>query len=101
MGEILLRLMAQPINRMKVKYLPLAVPTAAEKDSPALFCARVRGAMATALGIPATQHAYEDSRLMTKAAQLGEPPELVAVRSLLLLSRTHPSGGSKLVWIRN
>eukprot|EP01052_Picozoa_sp_SAG31_P057135 SAG31_NODE_16742_length_698_cov_0.607679_1_plen_215_part_01 len=56
----------QPFNRMKVQFLPLIIPTVAEASSPRHYSTRVRDAMAKKLGVAMTQHAYEDSRLMTK-----------------------------------
>uniref|UniRef100_A0A673B6I3 EF-hand domain-containing protein n=1 Tax=Sphaeramia orbicularis TaxID=375764 RepID=A0A673B6I3_9TELE len=46
-----------------------------EKKSPALFASRVRDTMAQALGVPVTDHTYEDCRLMISAGELTLPME--------------------------
>lgn len=45
-------LMAQPFNRMEVTYLPVYVPTAAEKKDPHLFANNVRALIARTLDVP-------------------------------------------------
>uniref|UniRef100_A0A669BSS0 Lysophosphatidylcholine acyltransferase 2 n=1 Tax=Oreochromis niloticus TaxID=8128 RepID=A0A669BSS0_ORENI len=56
-------------------FLPPHVPTEEEKKSPALFANRVRETMAQALGVPVTDHTYEDCRLMISAGELTLPME--------------------------
>ncbi|KAK2491329.1 hypothetical protein MC885_018407 [Smutsia gigantea] len=51
------------------------VPNDEEKSDPVLFAGRVRNLMAEALGIPVTDHTYEDCRLMISAGQLTLPME--------------------------
>uniref|UniRef100_A0A3P8V910 Lysophosphatidylcholine acyltransferase 2 n=1 Tax=Cynoglossus semilaevis TaxID=244447 RepID=A0A3P8V910_CYNSE len=46
-----------------------------EKKSPAVFASKVRERMAHALGIPVTDHTYEDCRLMISAGELTLPME--------------------------
>uniref|UniRef100_A0A8C4DIC5 Lysophosphatidylcholine acyltransferase 2 n=1 Tax=Dicentrarchus labrax TaxID=13489 RepID=A0A8C4DIC5_DICLA len=46
-----------------------------EKKTPALFASRVRETMAQALGVPVTDHTYEDCRLMISAGELTLPME--------------------------
>uniref|UniRef100_A0A3B5ABW8 Lysophosphatidylcholine acyltransferase 2 n=1 Tax=Stegastes partitus TaxID=144197 RepID=A0A3B5ABW8_9TELE len=56
-------------------FLPTHIPTDEEKKTPALFASRVREAMAQALGVPVTDHTYEDCRLMISAGELTLPME--------------------------
>ncbi|XP_008561401.1 PREDICTED: lysophosphatidylcholine acyltransferase 2, partial [Galeopterus variegatus] len=56
-------------------FLPVQVPDDKEKSDPVLFASRVRNLMAEALGIPVTDHTYEDCRLMISAGQLTLPME--------------------------
>uniref|UniRef100_A0A3P8SMW1 Lysophosphatidylcholine acyltransferase 2 n=1 Tax=Amphiprion percula TaxID=161767 RepID=A0A3P8SMW1_AMPPE len=56
-------------------FLPLHIPTDEEKKSPPLFASRVRETMAQALGVPVTDHTYEDCRLMISAGELTLPME--------------------------
>uniref|UniRef100_A0A3B4TPB2 Lysophosphatidylcholine acyltransferase 2 n=1 Tax=Seriola dumerili TaxID=41447 RepID=A0A3B4TPB2_SERDU len=56
-------------------FLPPHIPTEEERKSPALFASRVRETMARALGVPVTDHTYEDCRLMISAGELTLPME--------------------------
>uniref|UniRef100_A0A3Q1AR58 EF-hand domain-containing protein n=1 Tax=Amphiprion ocellaris TaxID=80972 RepID=A0A3Q1AR58_AMPOC len=56
-------------------FLPPHIPTDEEKKSPPLFASRVRETMAQALGVPVTDHTYEDCRLMISAGELTLPME--------------------------
>uniref|UniRef100_A0A3Q3JUN3 EF-hand domain-containing protein n=1 Tax=Monopterus albus TaxID=43700 RepID=A0A3Q3JUN3_MONAL len=56
-------------------FLPPHIPTEEEKKSPALFACRVRATMAKALGVPVTDHTYEDCRLMISAGEMMLPME--------------------------
>ena len=73
-----LRLLTQFWNSMEVTFLPVVVPTAAEKADPVLFGARVRQAMATALDVPQTEHALADFFLLTQAKRDGVEPSTAA-----------------------
>ncbi|KAG8001389.1 Lysophosphatidylcholine acyltransferase 2, partial [Nibea albiflora] len=57
------------------QFLPPYIPTEEDKKTPALFASRVRGTMARALGVPVTDHTYEDCRLMISAGELTLPME--------------------------
>ncbi|XP_070356507.1 lysophosphatidylcholine acyltransferase 2 isoform X2 [Equus asinus] len=57
------------------QFMPVQVPNEEEKNDPVLFADRVRNLMAQALGIPVTDHTYEDCRLMISAGQLTLPME--------------------------
>jgi lysophosphatidylcholine acyltransferase/lyso-PAF acetyltransferase len=48
---------------MEVQYLPVYYPSDEEKSDPKLFANNVRQVMARALGVPTTEHAYEDVML--------------------------------------
>ncbi|XP_012588665.1 PREDICTED: lysophosphatidylcholine acyltransferase 2 isoform X2 [Condylura cristata] len=65
----------QPFTRVEVEFMPVQVPSDEEKSDPVLFASRVRNYMAEALGIPVTDHTYEDCRLMISAGQLTLPME--------------------------
>ncbi|KAL2762437.1 lysophosphatidylcholine acyltransferase 2, partial [Daubentonia madagascariensis] len=65
----------QPFTKVEVEFMPVQVPSDEEKSDPVLFANRVRNLMAEALGIPVTDHTYEDCRLMISAGQLTLPME--------------------------
>uniref|UniRef100_A0A8C2Z3A9 Lysophosphatidylcholine acyltransferase 2 n=1 Tax=Cyclopterus lumpus TaxID=8103 RepID=A0A8C2Z3A9_CYCLU len=58
-----------------LQFLPTHIPTEEEKKSPPLFACRVRETMARTLGVPVTDHTYEDCRLMISAGELTLPME--------------------------
>uniref|UniRef100_A0A3Q3F5N7 Lysophosphatidylcholine acyltransferase 2 n=1 Tax=Labrus bergylta TaxID=56723 RepID=A0A3Q3F5N7_9LABR len=58
-----------------LQFLPPHIPTEEEKKTPSLFASRVRDSMAQALGVPVTDHTYEDCRLMISAGELTLPME--------------------------
>uniref|UniRef100_A0A671W6J0 Lysophosphatidylcholine acyltransferase 2 n=1 Tax=Sparus aurata TaxID=8175 RepID=A0A671W6J0_SPAAU len=64
-----------PSARSVFQFLPPHVPTEEEKKTPSLFASRVRASMAHALGVPVTDHTYEDCRLMISAGELTLPME--------------------------
>ncbi|XP_012883366.1 PREDICTED: lysophosphatidylcholine acyltransferase 2 isoform X1 [Dipodomys ordii] len=57
------------------QFMPVQVPNDEEKKDPVLFASRVRSLMADTLGVPVTDHTYEDCRLMISAGQLTLPME--------------------------
>uniref|UniRef100_A0A8C2YL54 Lysophosphatidylcholine acyltransferase 2 n=1 Tax=Chinchilla lanigera TaxID=34839 RepID=A0A8C2YL54_CHILA len=65
----------QPFTKVEVEFMPVQVPSDEEIKDPILFASRVRNLMAEALGIPVTDHTYEDCRLMISAGQLTLPME--------------------------
>ncbi|XP_005653311.1 lysophosphatidylcholine acyltransferase 2 [Sus scrofa] len=65
----------QPFTKVEVEFMPVQVPNDEERSDPILFANRVRNLMAEALGIPVTDHTYEDCRLMISAGQLTLPME--------------------------
>ncbi|MGH0168273.1 UNVERIFIED_CONTAM: hypothetical protein FKN15_054511 [Acipenser sinensis] len=73
--EILLLTLSQLYTNVEVEFLPPHIPTEEEKQLPSLFAHRVRDTMATALGVPVTDHTYEDCRLMISAGELTLPME--------------------------
>lgn len=62
-------------NCMEVEYLPVYYPSIEEKKDPKLYADNVRQAMAEALGVPVTDHTYDDCRLMMRAGSLNLPLE--------------------------
>ncbi|KAJ7311862.1 hypothetical protein JRQ81_006177 [Phrynocephalus forsythii] len=73
--EALFLTLCQPFTKVEVEFLPVHVPAEEEKKDPILFANRVRNRMASALGVPVTDHTYEDCRLMISAGQLTLPME--------------------------
>uniref|UniRef100_A0A9L0JHP1 Lysophosphatidylcholine acyltransferase 2 n=1 Tax=Equus asinus TaxID=9793 RepID=A0A9L0JHP1_EQUAS len=73
--ELCMLTFCQPFTRVEVEFMPVQVPNEEEKNDPVLFADRVRNLMAQALGIPVTDHTYEDCRLMISAGQLTLPME--------------------------
>ncbi|XP_069848419.1 lysophosphatidylcholine acyltransferase 2 [Dipodomys merriami] len=65
----------QPFTKVEVEFMPVQVPNDEEKKDPVLFASRVRSLMADVLGVPVTDHTYEDCRLMISAGQLTLPME--------------------------
>ena len=52
---------------MEMVYMEEHVPTAEEKSDHFLYANNVRSEMAEALGVPVTDHCYDDVRLLVKA----------------------------------
>ncbi|ELU17291.1 hypothetical protein CAPTEDRAFT_36573, partial [Capitella teleta] len=65
--------MCQFHNRIEIEFLPVYTPSEEEKNDPKLFGDNVRDVMAKALGVPVTDHTYEDCRLMKFADTLDMP----------------------------
>jgi len=51
-------ILANPINRVEVEFLPVYIPNEEEKSKPELFAKNVQVKMAEALGVPATDVTY-------------------------------------------
>ncbi|XP_014833185.1 PREDICTED: lysophosphatidylcholine acyltransferase 2 [Poecilia mexicana] len=73
--RVLLLTLCQLYTTVEVEFMPPYVPKEDEKKCPALFASRVRDTMAKALGVPVTDHTYEDCRLMISAGELTLPME--------------------------
>ncbi|KAM4603022.1 lysophosphatidylcholine acyltransferase 2 isoform 2-T2 [Polymixia lowei] len=73
--SLLLLTLSQLYTTVEIEFLPPQIPTEEEKKSPALFASTVRDVMARALGVPVTDHTYEDCRLMISAGELTLPME--------------------------
>jgi len=72
--ELAIRMLCQPYNRCKIKWLPKMDPLEEEMTEwpgPKLFASRVQHKVAEALGSPTTQYAFEDVRLMKEATKIG------------------------------
>ncbi|KAB0357667.1 hypothetical protein FD754_001823 [Muntiacus muntjak] len=67
--------LSQPFTRVEVEFMPVYIPNTQEKRDPVLFANTVRIIMANALGVPVTDHTYEDCRLMISAGNLQLPME--------------------------
>ncbi|KAA8596090.1 hypothetical protein FQN60_011381 [Etheostoma spectabile] len=72
---LLLLTLSQLYTTVEIEFLPTHNPTEEEKKSPHLYANRVRETMAQALGVPVTDHTYEDCRLMISAGELTLPME--------------------------
>ncbi|XP_037611203.1 lysophosphatidylcholine acyltransferase 2 [Sebastes umbrosus] len=72
---LLLLTLCQLYTTVEIEFLPTHIPTEEEKKSSPLFACRVRDTMAQALGVPVTDHTYEDCRLMISAGELTLPME--------------------------
>uniref|UniRef100_A0A8C1Z433 Lysophosphatidylcholine acyltransferase 2 n=1 Tax=Cyprinus carpio TaxID=7962 RepID=A0A8C1Z433_CYPCA len=69
-----------PVQPVLIRYpnklfLPPQIPTEIEKKCPFKFAKSVRAVMAESLGLPVTDHTYEDCRLMIAAGELTLPME--------------------------
>ncbi|ELW72630.1 lysophosphatidylcholine acyltransferase 2B [Tupaia chinensis] len=67
--------LSQPFTRVEVEFMPVYIPSDEEKQDPLLFANTVRIHMANALGVPVTDHTFEDCRLMISAGNLQLPME--------------------------
>ncbi len=56
-------------NGASIEFLPVIHPNALEDGDARSFALRVRAEMANSLGVPATSHTYEDSRLMLEVSE--------------------------------
>lgn len=74
-------LMCRWSNRMKVTFLPVMKPTTMEMEDPDLFAERVRSAMAEVLGVPKTEHGFDDTRLMFAAKKIGLLPSEAVIET--------------------
>lgn len=65
--------LCQVHTKVEVEFLPVYTPDEQEKQDPKLFAANVRQVMANALGIPVTDHSFDDCRLMLKSKKKNLP----------------------------
>uniref|UniRef100_A0A4W4HCB9 EF-hand domain-containing protein n=1 Tax=Electrophorus electricus TaxID=8005 RepID=A0A4W4HCB9_ELEEL len=61
--------------RLSARFLPPHIPTEEEKENATKFAHSVRAVMARSLGVPVTDHTFEDCRLMISAGELTLPME--------------------------
>ncbi|XP_075395846.1 lysophosphatidylcholine acyltransferase 2B-like [Tenrec ecaudatus] len=73
--QIVLLTLSQVFTRMTIEFMPVYTPSDDEKQDPILFANTVRINMANALGLPVTDHTYEDCKLMISAGHLQLPME--------------------------
>ncbi|XP_004689583.1 PREDICTED: lysophosphatidylcholine acyltransferase 2B-like [Condylura cristata] len=73
--QVLILTLSQPFTKIEIEFMPVHVPSEQEKRDPVLFANTVRIKMANALGLPVTDHTYEDCRLMISAGNLQLPME--------------------------
>ncbi|XP_021343908.1 lysophosphatidylcholine acyltransferase 2-like isoform X1 [Mizuhopecten yessoensis] len=79
-------------NAMEIEFLPVISPNEEEKDNVKLFAERVRRTMAECLGVPTTDHSFDDCRLMKQAGKL----KLPLSTGLVEFSKLHNKLGVKL-----
>ncbi|XP_051567028.1 lysophosphatidylcholine acyltransferase 2-like [Myxocyprinus asiaticus] len=79
-ARLLLLTLCQLYTTVEIEFLPPWTPTEIEKKSPTKFAHSVRAVMAESLGLPVTDHTYEDCRLMIAARQLTLPTEAGLVK---------------------
>lgn len=63
-------------TRLEIEFLPVYNPSKEEIEDPKLYANNVRAVMARALGVPITDHTYDDCRLMMAAQRLNLPMEV-------------------------
>ncbi|KAM4614458.1 LOW QUALITY PROTEIN: lysophosphatidylcholine acyltransferase 2 [Discoglossus pictus] len=73
--KLLMMTLCQVCTNVEVEFLPVYVPSEDEKKDPILYTNNVKKVMADALGLPVTDHSYEDCRLMLTAGELTLPME--------------------------
>ncbi|XP_053555543.1 lysophosphatidylcholine acyltransferase 2 isoform X2 [Bombina bombina] len=73
--KLLLMTLCQICTNVEVEFLPVYIPSEEEKKDALLYANKVRLVMARALGLPVTDHTYEDCRLMLTAGELTLPME--------------------------
>ena len=79
-GELSLRMLLQPWNRLRLDFLQPYAPSPAEVADPVLFSRNVRAVMASALDCPVTDHGWADMWLNMAARDLGLPPHKTLVQ---------------------
>ncbi|KAF5897084.1 lysophosphatidylcholine acyltransferase 2 [Clarias magur] len=67
--------LCQLYTPVQIEFLPPHIPNEEEKSDAIKFAQSVRTQMAEALGVPVTDHTFEDCRLMISAGQLTLPME--------------------------
>ncbi|XP_062845697.1 lysophosphatidylcholine acyltransferase 2 [Trichomycterus rosablanca] len=72
---LLLLTLCQLYTTVEIEFLSPQVPTEEEKKNPIKYAQTVRTVMAKALGVPVTDHTFEDCRLMISAGELTLPME--------------------------
>ncbi len=92
--ELLHRLLCQLHTRLVIEYLPVYHPSPAESggdyQSAKLYARNVRKGMAEKMGVPCTEHSYEDVKLAGVAQSLHLPPS----EALLNIGKAKPFLGS-------
>jgi lysophosphatidylcholine acyltransferase/lyso-PAF acetyltransferase len=89
---LLYRVLSQLVVPMRVDWLPVHEPTAAERANPVLYATNVRAEMAAALNVPTTEHTYDDVRLSSLAERVGLKPWLTAQFELFHLKKMLGAG---------
>lgn len=57
-------------NSVELDFLPVYTPSQEEIDDPILYASNVRNVMAKHMGVPVTEHSYEDAKLIILARDL-------------------------------
>ncbi|XP_076849412.1 lysophosphatidylcholine acyltransferase 2 [Brachyhypopomus gauderio] len=72
---LLLHTLCQLYTTVEIEFLPPHIPTEEEQANATKFAQAVRAKMARSLGVPVTDHTFEDCRLMISAGELTLPME--------------------------
>jgi len=73
---LVFKLMCQVANSLEVEFLPVHRPSQEERDSSLAFARGVQLQMATAMGVPTTEHSLEDLQLQMAAIKASLPCEV-------------------------
>uniref|UniRef100_A0A5K3EIH8 PlsC domain-containing protein n=2 Tax=Mesocestoides corti TaxID=53468 RepID=A0A5K3EIH8_MESCO len=71
--ELLWTTALQPYTTLEIEFLPVYVPSEAEKEDPKLYATNVRAVMAKAANLPTTDLSFDDCRRIRTAVQFGLP----------------------------
>eukprot|EP00300_Choanocystis_sp_HF-7_P001787 c11431_g1_i2.p1 GENE.c11431_g1_i2~~c11431_g1_i2.p1 ORF type:complete len:522 (+),score=78.64 c11431_g1_i2:134-1699(+) len=74
------RCLCQIVNHCELTWLPVSVPTPENRADPEGWAREVRDQIAAVLGVPVTEHTYEDVRLSLRARAAHLPPQVALVQ---------------------
>ena len=83
------RFLCQVYTKIDVEFLPVYVPNEIEREDAGVFAAGVRSVMAAELGVPTTDHSYEDSFLAAIAHKNKLDPQAAMPHEFVQLSKLY------------
>jgi lysophosphatidylcholine acyltransferase/lyso-PAF acetyltransferase len=86
---LIFRLLCQIKTTVYVEFMDVYHPSNEEREDAVLYAANVRAKMAEALGVPTTQHSYEDSFLSQAAKKKKLDPALALPYEFSQLAKLH------------